>query len=93
MSQGIQRTGIAFRLAIFLARNPDEELLTEDLILKFDVQRTDNLRSLDAAVRSGLITREAGQRGRGHQHVYRAGPALLALIGHNTPTTCNAAQA
>jgi Mn-dependent DtxR family transcriptional regulator len=60
------------RLLEFFARNPDEELNTADVAVKFDVSPRSVTSTLRDAVGEGLITRE---RVKGTS-VYRAGPAL-----------------
>lgn len=67
---------LGFRLCVFFAANPDEELLSEDLRIKFDAPKL-AYRNIRASVKSGLIKCE----GRGVNSKYTAGPALLQLIG------------
>jgi hypothetical protein len=70
--------GVVFKLCLYFARNPDEELWSEDLINKFGATYDLN-NLLRSAKRNGLIKVEKrpGQR----QHVYTAGPTLREMIG------------
>lgn len=64
----------------FFARNPDEWLYTEDLCLRLGVDASAVHLMLQRPVAHGLLEREGGSKGRGQQHVWRAGPALLRML-------------
>lgn len=68
---------LAFKLCVYFARNPDEELECGDIRTKYGVDYRFR-RLLKAALQNGLIAREdlGGQRS-----MYRPGPALLEIIG------------
>lgn len=75
------KTG-ALRVVLFFARNPEEELTSADITMKFDIPADKVHGTLNRAARDGML-RRAGQHrgGRGRVLVYSAGDALLALIG------------
>lgn len=95
--QGLSRSGRpsvfksknwALRVVLFFARNPEEELTSPDITLKFGIAGGDVRSALSGAVRAGMLKRSetptrTAQRGslRGRVLVYSAGDMLLSLIG------------
>ena len=72
----------ALRVMLFFARNPDEELTTADIALKFAIRSEDVRNILARAVSNRLLRRDGGNSGgRGRVLVYSAGDLLLSLIG------------
>ena len=72
----------ALRVMLFFARNPDEELTTADIALKFAIRSEDVRNILARAVSNRLLRRDGGNSGgRGKVLVYSAGDLLLSLIG------------
>ena len=75
-------SGVPFRVCLFFAMNPDEELLSRDIAEKFQADQ-DNLHStLRPACVIGWLTRSK-ERPEHHScpWTYRAGPRLLREIG------------
>ena len=81
MSQKAIPLSLAFRVAVFFARNPEEELTSSDVVQKFGVESTSVHRCLSSPVRLGLIERSSEGPGRTKLSVYRAGPKLLHMVG------------
>jgi hypothetical protein len=77
----ISAGGLAFRMCLYFAHNPDEELYTNDVAAKFREVPRNLTTSLRHAVRGGWLTKESRGPGRGNQIKYTAGPRLLTLIG------------
>lgn len=84
MSQKAIPLSLAFRVSVFFARNPDEELTSSDVVLKFGVEGTSVHRCLSSPVRLGLIERASAGPGRGKLVTYRAGERLLQMVGAST---------
>jgi hypothetical protein len=75
-------SSLPFRMALFFAVNPDEELSTADIALKFDADVRDVQKRLKNAVTHGIFSfKVAGPGGRGRMAVYTAGPVLLHMVG------------
>ena len=74
-------SSLPFRLALFYAVNPDEELSSGDVALKFGVPPRDVQKRLKNAVDQGIFACTAAGPGRGKQSVYTAGPVLLHMVG------------
>jgi len=72
---------LAFRVSLFFAANPDEELNTDDVVVKFGVQIGSVYSSLSPYVHSGVLERTLNGPGRGKMAVYRAGMELLQAVG------------
>jgi hypothetical protein len=72
---------LVFRLALFFAANPTEELTSEDVSVKFDVAMNGLHSRLSNAVRLGIFRRESSGPGRTRLSVYKPGDALLLMIG------------
>jgi hypothetical protein len=77
----ISAGGLAFRMCLYFARNPDEELRTNDIATKFREAPRNLCTSLRHAVNGGWIDKNSGGVGRGNENTYKAGPRLLTLIG------------
>lgn len=84
MSQKAIRLSLAYRMTVFFARNPDEELTSADVVTKFGVESTSIHRSLSASVETGLLERVSSGAGRGRLAIYSAGDELLKEIGEKT---------
>jgi hypothetical protein len=79
MAGGLWLDALAFRVALYFGRNPDEQLSTADIAVKFGVD-ADNVRSqLRRAVECEVIAKRSV--GPGHPAEYSAGPKLLTMIG------------
>ena len=72
--------GTPFLLCVFFAANPEEELQTSDIALKFGVTHRSVISGMTAAIRIGLIERTRGSS-RWRQSTYRAGPKLREMVG------------
>ena len=72
---------LAFRVALFFSRRPDEELDIADISVKFDHKMSTVQGSLLPYVRSGVLDCRSNGRGRGKLLSYRPGPRLLELMG------------
>ena len=74
---------IVTHVAVFFARNPDEELTAHDIGVKWNMKPNNIGHSLKYAEQSGWVTRtkrtEPGARYKYHW-VYTAGPLLLSQI-------------
>lgn len=70
---------MSFRLCVYFARNPDEELSTQDIRAKFGIRGLRICEQLRKAVANRLL--ELAEERAGKAYVYRAGPALLEMIG------------
>ena len=89
--QGLSRSGRpsvfksknwALRVVLFFARNPEEELTTTDIALKFAIPPLNVRSTLAIAVANGMLRRRGGNNGgRGKLLIYSAGDTLLSLIG------------
>ena len=81
-----QLGSVAFRMCVFFALNPHEELNTSDVLAKFwgdkPLRRSaqDMRHAVQNSVKNGWLARES-RRGRGHQNTYSAGPKLLKEVG------------
>lgn len=76
-------TGLSFRVCVYFARNPDEELTTTDIEHKFGAARKYSTNGhLHSAVTNRLLAvrKVLGLKGS-KVNCYSAGPALLELIG------------
>ncbi len=69
------------RLAVFLARHPDEVLTAEDISKKFDCSFKNVYSNLRRSVQSGLLDCAPLMPGTKRPLAYRAGPALLGMLG------------
>ena len=79
---GSMSVGGALRVVLFFARNPEEDLTTADVTLKFAIPAEHVRNALARAVANGLLRRNGGSTGgRGKMLVYSAGDMLLSLIG------------
>ena len=78
---------LAQRITLFFGRNPDEEMTTVDITVKFDVEISRVHKSLSPSVRDGLLHRTSIGSGRGRLTVYTAGPELLSMIGERRAET------
>lgn len=74
---------VAWNVVQFFRANPDEELLTEDIRVKWAGPASRVPQLLENAVKAGLIANELQPRrpkcGGGVQIVYFAGPALRGV--------------
>jgi predicted ArsR family transcriptional regulator len=70
--------GATFKVCIFFAANPDEELQTFDIADKFDISPMAVRNSLDHAVKQGMLSKSPQVKGSA---TYRAGPALRQMVG------------
>lgn len=72
---------LTFRVSIFFARNPEEELTTEDVAVKFGVNSRDVSKYLLGYCKSNVLSRRRVKLDDQWPFmVYSAGPALKALI-------------
>jgi hypothetical protein len=76
---------LAFKVAIFLAANPDECLTTQDIKSKFGCKTANAVaKGLDISRRYGYLKVEiidGHASGPGGGYMWSAGPTLLKLIG------------
>lgn len=76
--------GLAFRVVIYFARNPDEELTTADILDRWDLPKgTPLTKSLSTYRRAQLVAcRESPKRLRsgGKELTWSAGPVLLEML-------------
>jgi hypothetical protein len=70
------RNSLAGRVCAYFMRDPDEELSSVDIALKFDVSQNSVASSLEQCVRAGLLVCRKGQA-----NVYGAGPRLAGDSG------------
>ena len=69
---------VSLRTLVYFARNPEEELTSDDIRTKFGyVRRVDE--SLETIREKGLIEVD-----RSRQHTWKAGPTLLNIIKERT---------
>lgn len=72
---------MASRTVEFFRVNPDEELTTQDIRVKWAGHKTNVSQKLRTLVEAGLLARKRenrkGVKGGGTQTVYRAGPKLI----------------
>lgn len=66
--------GKPLRVCEFFRANPDEFLLSPDVVEKFGIAQPAT--ELWKAVQAGLVTTEKAPRGSGNKAIYRAGPKL-----------------
>jgi hypothetical protein len=71
----------AWRVLSFFADNPEEELLTTDVVVKFGIDHRATYKRLQAAVEAGYLVRKKGPRNRPPVCLYCAGPALPTFAG------------
>ncbi len=70
------------RVIGFFVKNPDEELTSTDIVIKFDIARSNVHVTLRRAVEAGLLTRRSFGVGRDcPPSIYSAGDALLEIHG------------
>ena len=82
MGKHIDSKSGALRVVLFFARNPEEELTTTDIALKFAIPPLNVRSTLAIAVANGMLRRRGGNNGgRGKLLIYSAGDTLLSLIG------------
>lgn len=81
MARHVGPAGTSLRVVLFFARHPEEELLSSDVALKFEIPPEQVRSRLDRAVREAMLVRQGGKQGRGNESTYCAGPVLLGLIG------------
>jgi hypothetical protein len=78
----------ALRVVLYFTHNPDDELLTADIALKFNMPVGDVPRRLRAARNIGLLktrTRDGKKlNGPGQGLLWAAGPKILNMIERNT---------
>jgi hypothetical protein len=74
-------TSLAFRVILYFAVNPDEELLVTDIGKKYDEDPRQVRWKLRNAVAAQVLVRESVGPGRGKSSTYRAGPLLLRTLG------------
>lgn len=74
--RGTKRALLADRVCAFFMANPDEELLTADVAVKFDAPRSAVTHYLAIPVNRGLLKLERSPTGT--SFVYTAGPALTS---------------
>ena len=75
-------------LIAFFAANPEEELSTQDIKLKFEIFRTHKVGNvIDNLVCNGWLNKRSGYIGDTYRRMayYSAGPKLLETIGWRTP--------
>lgn len=73
-----------YRAVIFFARNPEEELSTEDMQVKWGLTNLEVRNNLRQAVREGLVSRvrvRDGSSRSGMRTYYQAGPVLKKEVG------------
>ena len=77
-----QPGSLSFRVCLFFAVNPDEELYSSDISAKFGGPTTDVCKRLQAAVDDGFLKRVAMRvEGEPTRMAFTAGPALMAATG------------
>ena len=81
MAKQLNPLGLSFRVLLYFARNPDEELTAHDVSVKFSVDVEDVRPMLRRALESNWIAQSATGGGRGISSIYCSGPALLEMIG------------
>lgn len=82
MGKHIDTKSFALRVVLFFARNPEEELTTTDIALKFAIPPLNVRSTLAIAVANGMLRRRGGNNGgRGKLLIYSAGDTLLSMIG------------
>jgi hypothetical protein len=81
----IELTGVPMRVLLYFARNPDEELLSNDISAKWggDLQQiaVRLSRFVELSWLEIVRTEPTSEVGGGVRNVYGAGPALRAAIG------------
>jgi len=79
-----EHVSIVTHVAVFFARNPEEELTTHDVGIKWDMKPNNVAASLKYAEQSGWVTRtkRADPTARTKfRWIYSAGPLLFKEIG------------
>jgi hypothetical protein len=69
------------RVLAFFTRNPEEELTTLDIVLKFEIQQNHVSGTLRRAVDEHMLNCSNSGPGRGKLSIYTAGHALLLMNG------------
>jgi hypothetical protein len=72
---------ITFRICIFFALNPDEELTTSDISEKTGGTTDAVTRAMRQARDNGMVSVGTEMLEGSRMNLYRAGPTLLAMIG------------
>jgi hypothetical protein len=75
---------LPLRVALFFAVNPDEELTTIDISVKFDADPREVTGRLQQLVNQGILARSTDGPGRGKAAVYRIGTVLMHMVGSAT---------
>jgi hypothetical protein len=70
--------GIPLHVCRFFAENPDEELTSADITIKFDIARQSVTAILELAVLAGLLSKRIERQGR-LVNVYGAGPNIVRM--------------
>lgn len=73
MSRPIRSDAIHAKVAEFFERNPDEELTTSDIAIKFGIHKESVSAAVARAVFTGAVSCENMGPGRGNQAIYRKG--------------------
>lgn len=81
MAKQLNPLGLSFRVLLYFARNPEEELTAHDVSVKFEVDVVDVRPMLRRALENEWIAQPVTGGGRGNSSVYCPGPALLQMIG------------
>jgi|688.fasta_scaffold39647_7 hypothetical protein len=86
---------IVTHVAVFFARNPDEELTTHDVGIKWDMKPNNVAASLRYAEQTGWVTRtkraDPTTRTK-YRWVYTAGPLLRQITSGACPTATSPDQ-
>lgn len=73
---------VAFRVVVWLAVNPNKELLAKEIAKRFHVASGKAVRqAMTVAIDTGWVVNAAGKVGRGNVIRYAAGPRLLKERG------------
>jgi hypothetical protein len=81
MAKQLAPYSLAWRVTMFFARNPEEELTSTDIVEKFGVPLAEVHGRLNRAVSDEMLSRTSSGPGRGRKTTYSAGRALLESIG------------
>jgi hypothetical protein len=76
----MSRIGTRERLCIFFAVNPDEELNTRDILIKYELQSINRVRETVRSMERAKLLERRPAKMANQPNSYRAGPELLREI-------------
>lgn len=75
---------LPFRVCVYFACAPDEELTSADIMQKFDMLELRHVnQQLRAVSDAGYLARKQVEKGPGSYIIYSAGPLLLRMLGRS----------